>query len=187
MFLNRFRSLFFEDLPTVVWWPSSPEGKVWDQRTTYEGTVLHHRMINILPGIVGRNHHCFEHDNWRHTPQTSPWWLGYSPLWMHRHAPHPQHAPPAWCIPPHCPHCYWQWRCKCQHASAPQLWVSVIHPSQPQWSSHPSPSSHWRARWQWGWGCQQPSLSGWPALPLNTAPHAGNPQWLVVRLCVLMI
>ena len=34
MFLNRFRSLFAEDLPTAVWWPSSPEGRVCGQRTT---------------------------------------------------------------------------------------------------------------------------------------------------------
>ena len=45
MFLNRFRGLFAEALPTAVWWPSSPEGKAWDQRIvtvvpyTYEDNV----------------------------------------------------------------------------------------------------------------------------------------------------
>ena len=30
MLLNRFKSLFAGVLPTVVWWPSSPEGKAWN-------------------------------------------------------------------------------------------------------------------------------------------------------------
>ena len=46
MFLNRFRGLFAEALPTAVWWPSSPEGKVCDQRTVT--VVPYHTHMKIM-------------------------------------------------------------------------------------------------------------------------------------------
>ena len=47
MFLNRFRSLFAEVLPTVVWWPSSPEGRVCGQRT-----------VTVVPYLTHNKYGC---------------------------------------------------------------------------------------------------------------------------------
>ena len=63
MFLNRFRRLLAGVLPTVVWWPSSPEGKAWNQRATFNA-LLYHTQYKVKGHISAHVKDGGFSDNW---------------------------------------------------------------------------------------------------------------------------